>query len=166
MNEIVIKAGIDRQDLIGIANTGEFRINVDFEFVKCLNKIIPRDDKKKEVEVIIKEWEEWGSDAQNRLFHLLLNKYYNSKLYGYSEFFKREIKTYEELKIDIKVRLGGARTNKIELGNGQYYVGVQSWGVMKKKQRRECIDLLIYEMLDLGINIDNEKVLYDGYKKT
>ena len=81
-----------------------------------------------------------GTDPQNRLFHKLLTLAWKSG--AFSDPSKEALKT--RIKID-----GGAKVKVIPSGE-EKYLWVQSWANMTKAQRKQSIDLLIGEMLELG----------------
>lgn len=82
----------------------------------------------------------YGSAAQNRFFHLLITEYFNSGCYS------DNVANLDELKINIKIRLGQG----IKLCSIPGVSVLKSWSDYTKKQRRECINNLIQEMDTVG----------------
>ena len=96
--------------------------------------------------------------------------------YSYSEFFGEVSKDFGKIKDDIKRRMGKGivriesleQTLDLPKGksykkNNEFYF-LESWGDYKDKSRRETVELLVAEMLEIGINIDKEIIEHEQEK--
>lgn len=115
----------------------------------------------------------YKTDLQNKLFHKLIDIYFESGQFDFSSLFSRPPESKAELKIDIKARHGdgaklienrGALLNLkpgafIEVFKSVFYL--MSWSEYTKTQARLTLDNLMNEMLTKGINIDNEKTMFE-----
>jgi hypothetical protein len=132
------------------------------------------------------EEDDAGSLSQNSLFHALVDLYFVSGLYSYPA------KTKEDLKIEIKKHLGagyefyiyveqtwkGLRNGQvkrredvpknlaIDVNGEEIVLGVlKSWSDYSRKERTNCIDLLIAEMKTAGVSSKKFFQLLDTLEK-
>lgn len=123
-----------------------------------------------------------GTGAQNKFFHLLCGEYFNSGC------FSDEAKTWLHLREKIKLRLGEGfekiiygddngnicQVSKSEIdmiprhirSNPNRLLGkLKSWGDYTKNQRMRCIENLIHEMMNAGVNTKRfNEILDDFYR--
>ena len=124
------------------------------------------------VYITIQDEQKFKTDQQNKFLHKLIEIYFRSGMFDYSTLLQRPPKDIAELKIDIKNRFGVSaqeikqRTDLIDLKEGQfveiekrvYYL--MSWSKYTKTEARQLLDSLIVELIEKGIDIDNEILLY------
>lgn len=120
----------------------------------------------------LESYHEYKTNAQNRLFHALIGKYWESKQLNYSTFVGRVPTSWEELKTDVKVRfnpackiqianrhdvlnLGDLKGKFVEMPNKDLFF-IKSWACFSVAEATKCIDFLIDEMMIAGIDVDSE----------
>lgn len=126
-----------------------------------------------------------GTAAQNKTFHPLCNEYYKSGLHSFvgdlktfRDYIKKDlgegfesyvyaiieagkpivvkVDSYEEIPIEVRK---DADYKKMIRGK------LKSWADYTKKQRRETIDLLISEMLQMGVDTKKFREIMEGLER-
>jgi hypothetical protein len=124
------------------------------------------------------------TERQNRAFHALVQEYWKSGAHSY------KAKSFEEFREQIKRHLGAGFESfdyadvvdgqvrifrHMKRGDIPEYVwakreftvrgNLKSWSKYTKKERREAIDSLIAEMLQVGVNTKHFHEILDGMEE-
>ena len=94
-----------------------------------------------------------GTDAQNKTWHALLQEYWLSGCHSY------KARSFEHFRALIKLYLGAGMEKFCNLVNadgspcpqGRIDCRLKSWADYTKKERKESIDRLIAEMIQVGV---------------
>jgi hypothetical protein len=113
----------------------------------------------RELEITISDSNSYTA-RMNRLFHALVHKVHQSGQCSYWNLMGRAPETFSEVKNWIKIELGGAEFKKI--GD---YAEIQSWTTFSKKKASQCIDSVINWCMEVGIDIDEEKLESNSLKE-
>ena len=109
-----------------------------------------------------------GTDRQNKAFHALLQEYWRSGAHSYNA------KNFAHFKKIIKRQLGAgveAYYETINTDTGELLETpvikkrIKSWADYTKKERKETIDRLISEMLQVGIMSSKFYEILDGLEE-
>ena len=108
-----------------------------------------------------------GTLAQNATFHALLQEYWRSACHSYNA------KNFEHFRLLIKLYLGAGTENYYDLidDNGKLFDEpvlkhrVKSWKKYTKKERMECIDRLIAEMYQVGVQSEKFNEIIRGLER-
>src|SRR6056297_2137394 len=123
-----------------------------------INKL--KDYDGRELEITICDHQSWSA-RMNRLFHALVHKIQKSGQASYLSKMGRAPETFEEVKTFVKVELGAAKVEQV----GEM-TWVESWTNFSKKRAMQTIDNVLQWCMDVGIDIDQEKLEGDSLKES
>lgn len=122
----------------------------------ALNKLKGYDGRK--LDILITDEQSWSS-RMNRLFHALIHKIHKEGAVQYWSKIGRAPETFEEVKTWVKVTLCGAKVEQV----GEM-VWVESWKNFSKKRALQSIDNVLQYCMDVGVDIDSDRIEYEYLK--
>ena len=114
------------------------------------NKLKGYDGRK--LEVTFCDPESW-TIRMNDLFHALVRKLMKSGQLSYWDKIRRAPANFEEVKAWVKIELGGAEVRQV--GDLSW---IESWTNFSKKRALQTIDSVLNYCMEVGIDIDQEKL--------
>ena len=153
----IVKRSKDEQSIL---NGGLLKVDpASDEYAQlAANKLKGYDGR--ELQIHITDEQSW-SNRMNRLFHALIHKIQQSGQAPYWSKMGRAPETFEEVKTFVKVELGAAKVEQV----GEM-TWVESWTNFSKKRAIQTIDTVLQWCMDLGIDIDQEKLEGDSLKES
>jgi len=152
----IVKRSKDEQSIL---NGGLLKVDpASDEYAQlAANKLKGYDGR--ELQIHITDEQSW-SNRMNRLFHALIHKIQQSGGAPYWSKMGRAPETFEEVKTFVKVELGAAKIEQV--GDMTW---VESWTNFSKKRAIQTIDTVLQWCMDVGIDIDQEKLESNSLKE-
>ena len=134
-----------------------------------------------------------GTGAQNRAFHAILAEYYKTRLWSYQGSGYNAGATFDEFRNLIKRKLGAGFESFVyaEIVDGRPVIrdaktyaeipetvrrdphlkelvrgGRSAWAGSTKRERRDTVDRLIAEMIEVGVNTPHFREIMEGMEAT